>query len=67
MRDNRFTYLCDNEDQQLRKAVAQRLGVSESDVVRWSVRQAARELGVMPSTRASDNQGEWDAKPAPAH
>ncbi len=46
MRDNRFTYLGDNVDEQLRKSAAQRLGVSESDVVRLGVRKLADELGV---------------------
>ena len=56
MRDNRFTYLGDSVDEQLRKSAAQRLGVSESDVVRLGVRKLADELGVSLIERQQKEQ-----------
>ena len=61
MRDNRFTYLCGPEDDQLRAATAQQLGVSQSDVVRLGVRKLAGELGITAPSRDNDSKGERDA------
>jgi hypothetical protein len=41
----RFTFLCDSEERRILAALARRLERSQSDAVRWLVRNAAQELG----------------------
>ncbi len=43
-KDKRFTFLCDSEERRILAALAERLQCSQSDVVRWLIREAAAEL-----------------------
>ncbi len=47
MRTCRFTFLCNREERQLLRAIAKRLSRTESDTVRWLLREAARELNAL--------------------
>ena len=60
MRDERFTFLCTSDERKALSAVAQRLARTESDAIRWLVREAAKELGAMPQSGAS-REGQHEA------
>lgn len=44
MRDSRFTFLCDETERELLARLSARLARTQSDAVRWLIREAAREL-----------------------
>lgn len=46
-RDERFNFICSEEERQLIAAVAKKLERSQSDTIRLLVKGAAAELGVM--------------------
>lgn len=50
-RNERFTFLVTREERQLIAALANRLQRSQSDAVRFLVRGAAQELGVIQAQR----------------
>ena len=56
MREDRFTFLCNSDERRLITALAKRLQRTQSDVVRWLVREAARELGVISGTPEYDQE-----------
>lgn len=43
-KDQRFTFICSNDDRHQLAVVAQKLERSQSDVIRWLVHKTAREL-----------------------
>lgn len=49
MRGYAFTFKCNAEERQTIAALAQRLQRTESDAVRWVVKEAARELAAQPA------------------
>jgi hypothetical protein len=44
MRESRFTFLCNEDERRLIAALSERLARTQSDAVRWLIREAAREL-----------------------
>jgi len=46
MRTLRFTFLCNKEERHLITALAETLQRSQSDALRWLVREAAKELQI---------------------
>lgn len=44
MRNNRFTFLCTEDERHVLTAISKRLARTESDTVRCLIREAAREL-----------------------
>lgn len=57
MRDTRFTFLCNDEERKLLRTLAQRLSRTESDTVRWLIRQA---VGKLLSTNVIAREDERD-------
>jgi hypothetical protein len=51
-RVNRFTFVCDNEERELLTALAERLHRSQSDSIRWLIREAVMELQAVESSAA---------------
>jgi hypothetical protein len=58
MRTARFTFLCNAEERRLLAAVAARLSRTESDVLRWLVRETARELNVASGSDQANKAGD---------
>jgi hypothetical protein len=44
MRNSRFTFLCNRDERNLLTVVARQLARTESDTVRWLIREVGREL-----------------------
>jgi hypothetical protein len=57
---DRFTFLCDRDDRRMLAAIAESLQRSQSDSVRWLIRNAASRLDVL-STSAEAQKGEEEA------
>ena len=55
MRSQAFTFKCTSEERKIIRTLAERLQRTESDAVRWVVKQAASELQVEPG-QARDQQ-----------
>jgi hypothetical protein len=53
-RDDNFTLRMNSVERQLITVVAQRLERTESDTVRYLLREKARELGIAPATPKDD-------------
>jgi hypothetical protein len=53
-RVDNFTLRMNSDERQLITVVAQRLERTESDTVRYLLREKARELGVMPAAPKDD-------------
>jgi hypothetical protein len=53
-RVDNFTLRMNSDERQLITVVAQRLERTESDTVRFLLREKARELGVMPAVPKND-------------
>lgn len=49
-RYERFTFLVNREERRVLEALAQRLERSQSDAVRLLIREAAREMAIVPSS-----------------
>lgn len=60
----RFTFLCDADERRVLAALAERLQRTQSDSVRWLIRNAATELQAAP-TKAGHGQREPDHVGAP--
>ena len=52
----RFSFLCNDEERRILTALAQRLQRSQSDSVRWLIREAAHELKVKPQREQTQPQ-----------
>ena len=48
-RYKRFTFLCNQDERRILAALADRLQRSQSDTVRWLIREAVQELKVKPA------------------
>ncbi len=59
-RTSNFTFRVNPDERQLLAAVAEQLGISESDVARYSVRKTARELGMTIPTEPDRKEAEHD-------
>ncbi len=60
----RFTFLCDDQERKLVRPIADRLNRSQSDAMRFLIRQTALELGIR--TRALWDKQQCDADDASA-
>lgn len=60
MRDLTFTFKCDAEERQMVTRLAKRLQRTESDTIRWVLKQADQELQAEPS-RSQHQQSERSA------
>jgi hypothetical protein len=73
-RDVRFTFRLSLDERQLLMALAAQFNRTESNVVRWLIREAARELGlgrappndVLSAAFSVQHEGEHDGKSDPA-
>ena len=61
-RYERFTFLCNSDERRLLAALAVRLQRSQSDAVRWLIREATRELGA----NADEKGARYDHELIPA-
>ena len=58
-RYQRFTFLCDGDERRILTTLAHRLQRSQSDAVRWLIRNAAAEL---EAVRPADGNGTSQAQ-----
>ena len=54
MRNDRFTFVCDRDERQMLAAVSAKLARTQSDAVRFLIREAARDL---PAAQGSPGVG----------
>lgn len=55
MRQQKFTFLCNDEERQLIQSIAERLERSQGDALRILIRTAAQELGLLPALPSEKN------------